>query len=64
MTDRPPSIGEPESGTEMTGRNIAVANYSKHGKVAATSRIGARGEGICGEWQAVMKEISLIPSDV
>jgi hypothetical protein len=37
--DRLPSIGETEGGTEMTGRTSAEANYSKGGKVAATTRI-------------------------
>jgi hypothetical protein len=34
----PPSIGEPESRTEMTGRIRAVANDAKHREVTATSR--------------------------
>jgi hypothetical protein len=38
-SDRLPSIGETKGGTEMTGRTSAVANYSKRGKVAVTSRI-------------------------
>jgi hypothetical protein len=33
----PPSLGEPESRTEMTGRTRAVAN-AKHREVTATSR--------------------------
>jgi len=35
---RPPSIGEPESRTEMTGRTRAVANDAKHRGVTTTSR--------------------------
>jgi hypothetical protein len=35
---RPPSIGEPESRTEMTGRTTAVAKYATRRKVTVTSR--------------------------
>jgi hypothetical protein len=39
---RPPSIGEPESRTKMTGRTWAVANDAKHREATATSREGER----------------------
>jgi hypothetical protein len=35
---RPPSIGEPESRIEMTGRTTAVAHYATHRRVTVTSR--------------------------